>query len=24
MVNRHPIKAVQCSFLDVELWLTDI
>jgi len=24
MVNRHPIKAVQCSFLDVELCLTDI
>jgi len=24
MVNRHPIKDVQCSFLDDELWLTDI
>jgi len=24
MVNRHLIKAVQCSFLHVEVWLTDI
>jgi len=24
MVNRHLIKAVQCSVLHVELWLTGI